>query len=309
MPLSLSRAFVEIQSFTSSRINEYADGASQRSALLSIARRSWNLSKHLPPATMDSLRAFWVAQGTAPFYFYNPKETSPAFSYDATGAATVGRYRVRFATAWSQNLGVGMLDVSVELVQVFQRIAGLTSNVAIIIDSGAIVGGNWNLTDGGVTIVDAAAQFFLTSVAPLTGGGIAVFHNLYEVIMGCAVSQDVTTVFNAMSTFRYIGSATYQAVLSAVALGVSHILMFSQGWNTDGTGTLPEVVSALTGSGIKLLIFPVGAGQGSPGLMPVPNISFLNGLVAISGGTVYPDYSNASITQAISDYFSTEVGN
>ena len=36
MPLSLSRAFTETHSFTSSRINEYADGASQRTALLSI---------------------------------------------------------------------------------------------------------------------------------------------------------------------------------------------------------------------------------------------------------------------------------
>ena len=95
MPLALSRAFTETHSFTSSRVNEYADGASQRSALLQIGRRSWQLSKHLPPATMDLLRAFWIAQGTAPFYFYNPKETSPAFSYDATGVATAGRYRVR----------------------------------------------------------------------------------------------------------------------------------------------------------------------------------------------------------------------
>ena len=96
---------------------------------------------------MDLLRAFWIAQGTAPFYFYNPKETSPAFSYDATGTATAGRYRVRFSTAWNQNLGIGMLDVSVELVQVFRRLGGLTSNVAIIVDTGAIVGGNWNLSD------------------------------------------------------------------------------------------------------------------------------------------------------------------
>ena len=309
MPLSLSRSFVEIQSFTSSRINEYADGASQRSALLSMARRSWQLSKHLPPATMDTLRAFWVAQGTAPFYFYNPKETSPAFSYDATGAATAGRYRVRFATAWNQNLGVGMLDVSVDLVQVFRHLMGLTSNVALIMDTGAIVGGNWNLTDDGVTALNTAAQFFLTSVSPLTGGGVAVFHNYYSVGEQCAVSQDVVTVSYAINGFRTIGSATYQAILSAAALGVRYILMFSQGWNTDGTGTLGEVVTALSGSGIKLIIFPVGGGAGGGGSMPVPNMSFLNALVAIDGGTVYPDDSNDSITQAILDYFNTEVGN
>src|SRR5664279_5657714 len=75
--------------------------------------------------------------------------------------------------------------------------------------------------------------------------------------------------------------------------------MFSQGYSTDGTTTLANVISALTGSGIKILAFPVGAGSG-PG-MPIPNYSFLNALVAIDGGTVYPDDSNGSIDQAVLD--------
>jgi len=307
MPLSLSRAFTETHSFTSSRINEYADGASQRTALLSIGRRSWQFSKHLSPAIMDLLRSFWIAQGTAPFYFYNPKETSPAFSYDATGAAAAGRYRVRFSTAWNQNLGIGMLDVNVELVQVFRRIGGLTSNVAMIVDTGAIVGSGYNLSDQVIPGIMAAAEFFLASVEPLTGGGIAVFSNYYQLSQRCGVSQDQTVVWNAInSMFRTIGSSTFQALLAAVALGISYIVMFSQGYSTDGTGTYANVVSALTGSGIKVVVFPIGDPTAG-GTLPCPNLGFLNGLVAISGGTVYPDYSNASITQAVGDYF-TVVG-
>ena len=116
LPLSLSRAFVESQAYPA-RVNEYHDGSSQRTAMLPSVRRSWQLAKHLPAATMTTLREFWQAQGLGGFYFYNPKETVPPFSYDPTGAATAGRYRVRFARAWNQSQGVGLLDGGVDLVE------------------------------------------------------------------------------------------------------------------------------------------------------------------------------------------------
>ena len=119
MPLSLSRAFTESQAFAT-RVNEYHDGTSQRSTMLDSPRRSWQLTKRLTAEDLTELREFWQEHGAGVFWFYNPKETSPPFSYDPTGAATAGRYRVRFANAWSQSAGVGRLDASVELVELFR---------------------------------------------------------------------------------------------------------------------------------------------------------------------------------------------
>jgi hypothetical protein len=117
MPLSFSRAFAETRSWPA-RVNEYHDGTTQRSPMLSAPRRSWASSKHLPPATLLALRDFWQSQGVASFYFYNPVETAPRYSYDPTGAATAGRYTVRFASAWSQQTGMGSIDAAVELIEV-----------------------------------------------------------------------------------------------------------------------------------------------------------------------------------------------
>ena len=49
---------------------------------------------------LAALRTFYDARNGAhePFYFYDPYETNPKFSYDPTGAAVTGRYTVRFNT-------------------------------------------------------------------------------------------------------------------------------------------------------------------------------------------------------------------
>jgi len=116
MPLSFSRAFTETRTWPA-RVNEYHDGTTQRSPMLSLPRRSWALTKHLPPAALLALRNFWQAQCLASFYFYDPAETVPRYSYDPTGAAPAGRYCVRFASAWSQQTGMGSADAAVELME------------------------------------------------------------------------------------------------------------------------------------------------------------------------------------------------
>ena len=70
-------------------------------------------------AASDALRDFFEARGgpTEPFYFYDPYETNPKFSWDPTGAATTGRYTVRFDGEWSQTVGPGRSDVSIELIE------------------------------------------------------------------------------------------------------------------------------------------------------------------------------------------------
>jgi hypothetical protein len=119
MPLSLSSAFIEIQTLPA-RVNEYHDGTSHRSPILAAVRRSWRLAKHLPNDQLLELRAFWETQGLASFYFYNPSETSPRYSYDPTGSAVQGRYTVRFNNSWSQQTGIGMVDTEIELIEVLR---------------------------------------------------------------------------------------------------------------------------------------------------------------------------------------------
>ena len=303
MPLSLSRAFVEVQSFPSSRVNEYADGASQRSAMLPLARRTWQLSKHVPASTLIALRDFWVAQGTAPFYFYNPKETSPAFSYDATGVATVGRYRVRFTNAWNQSLGIGaLLDVNVELVQVFRHITGLADDLAIMFDTGAIVGGHWNLTDSFVPTIWGYADTLVDAFAPLTMGGIAIFSVYYGVTQLCGVLHDAATVkWWITRTWRTIGAATYEAIYQAAANTTAKtIIMLSQGVQCDGSRTRADALAACTSRGVRII---------AAGLGPIPDLGFLAGLAAATGGAWYPDCTPASLADLIADNFTIGVGN
>ncbi len=118
LPWSLSRAFVHERAYPV-RENEYRNGESQRSVLASNSRKRWRLSKRLTPAALQALRDFYDARrgSQEPFYFYDPWETNPKFSYDPTGQATAGRYTVRFEGGWKQSAGIGLIEVSLELVE------------------------------------------------------------------------------------------------------------------------------------------------------------------------------------------------
>lgn len=118
MPLSLSRAFVHSREYPAIE-NEYRNGESQRSVQATNSRKRWRLTKRLPPTTLAALRDFYDARkgATEPFYFYDPYETNPGFSHDPTGQAAVGRYTVRFEGEWSQLVGLGRADVSIELTE------------------------------------------------------------------------------------------------------------------------------------------------------------------------------------------------
>jgi hypothetical protein len=65
------------------------------------------------------LRDFYDARKgpEEPFYFYDPYETVPKFSYDPTGAATQGHYTVRFEGPWEQAVGLARADVEISLVE------------------------------------------------------------------------------------------------------------------------------------------------------------------------------------------------
>ena len=119
LPQSLCRAFVHTREYPVVD-NEYRNGESQRSAQASTSRKRWRLSKRLTPAQLQGLRAFYEARNgpAEPFYFYDPYETNPKFSYDPTGQAVAGRYTVRFNCEWSQSLSPGRAEVEIELLEV-----------------------------------------------------------------------------------------------------------------------------------------------------------------------------------------------
>lgn len=118
MPNSLSRAFSHSRVYPIVE-NQYRNGESQRSALATASRKTWTLSKRLTPTQLAALRTFYDARNGShePFYFYDPYETNPKFSFDPTGAALTGRYTVRFNTELSQSVTPGRSDVQLELIE------------------------------------------------------------------------------------------------------------------------------------------------------------------------------------------------
>ena len=118
LPQSLCRAFVHSREYALLD-NEYRNGESQRSLLVSTSRKRWRSGKRLTPSLLEQLRNFYDARNGSqePFYFYDPYETVPKFSCDPTGTAIQGRYTVRFDSAWDQSVGVGRTDVEISLVE------------------------------------------------------------------------------------------------------------------------------------------------------------------------------------------------
>jgi hypothetical protein len=118
LPQSLCKTFVHERAYPLIE-NEYKNGESQRSVLATNSRRRWRLAKRLTPAALQTLRNYFDARNgsTEPFYFYDPYDTTPKFSYDPTGVVTVGRYTVRFNGDWQQSSGLGRSDVQIELLE------------------------------------------------------------------------------------------------------------------------------------------------------------------------------------------------
>ena len=119
LPQSLCRTFAHERAYPLIE-NEYKNGESQRSVLATNSRRRWRLAKRLTAAVLQSLRDFFDARNgaTEPFYFYDPYDTNPRFSYDPTGVVTVGRYTVRFEGDWNQLTALGRSEINITLVEV-----------------------------------------------------------------------------------------------------------------------------------------------------------------------------------------------
>lgn len=121
MPLSYSLAF-EHSRVWPTRVDEFLNGESFRRSIGSTSRKSWRLAKRLTTAQLADLKTFYSNQNgpQKPFYFYDGTETTPKWSWDATGASSIGRYTVRFTnTSWQQAIELGRHGVpSLELIEV-----------------------------------------------------------------------------------------------------------------------------------------------------------------------------------------------
>jgi hypothetical protein len=118
LPYSLCRAFGHAREYIVIE-NEYRNGESQRDRWVDTSRKRWRTARRLTPALLQSFRDFYDARRgpQEPFYFYDPWDTMPKFSYDPTGVATAGRYTVRFEGTWEQMVGMGRADVEIALVE------------------------------------------------------------------------------------------------------------------------------------------------------------------------------------------------
>ena len=284
MPLSLSRAFTEAQSFAA-RVNEYHDGTSHRSAILDSPRRSWQLTKRLSADDLIDLREFWQEHGAGAFWFYNPKETTPPFSYDPTGAATAGRFRVRFASAWSQSAGVGRLEASVELVELFRGALVLLEDLALLIDkSGSVIGQP-------LANEKAAACSLVDGFAPLLDGGIAVYE-FGAVHRRIDVSRDATAIKAAINGITGGGDTPlYDCIYTAATATTAKTLVLM----TDGADAysashnLQQAIAACVAAGIKA--YAIGFGSA--------NQTVLQAIAAGTGGIFYPAATSQNLAALI----------
>src|SRR5260370_6411557 len=87
-PLSLCKSFVHERAYPLIE-NEYKNGESQRSVLSTNSRPRWRHAHRLTPTALVVLRNFFDARNgsTEPFYFYDPYDTTPNFSYYPTRRA------------------------------------------------------------------------------------------------------------------------------------------------------------------------------------------------------------------------------
>lgn len=120
MPWNLCRAFT--RSRTRPLIeNRYCDGENQRANRTGSSRKSWSLTMRLSAAELTELREFYEARGgmREAFLFYDVWEFDPLFTYDEAGEAEgAGRYPVRFAMAWGQEVDWVRGVASLQLVEV-----------------------------------------------------------------------------------------------------------------------------------------------------------------------------------------------
>lgn len=118
MPIGPMAAFSESLEHAA-LLDEYPDGQTARSSLVTLPRRVFRLSRRLTHADAQTLYTFLKGMQGRPFFFYHLKETQPPGSWDATGVNPVGRYAVVMQGPLQQTVELGLRGTSsVELREV-----------------------------------------------------------------------------------------------------------------------------------------------------------------------------------------------
>jgi len=117
MPFGLCSAFTE-EMRLEALVNSYPDGSSDRAALAQNPRHFFKCTRPVTVAQYTALFNFFNAHRGDPFYFYNLRETVPPFTWDSSGAQTIGRYVVVFDGPWSEEIMLGRSSVSLALREV-----------------------------------------------------------------------------------------------------------------------------------------------------------------------------------------------
>lgn len=118
LPWSLCKAFGHAREFAVLE-SEYRNGESQRSLLVATSRKSWKTTRRLTPTQLEDFRDFYdgVDGPHKPFWFYDPWDAVPKFSYDENGSSPDGRYTVRFAANWEQMVDIARGEVEITLIE------------------------------------------------------------------------------------------------------------------------------------------------------------------------------------------------
>jgi len=117
LPFGLCSAFQEelrIECLT----NTYRDGSSDRCGLALNPRRFFKFTRRVTPAQYTQLRSFYLSHIVDAFFFYSLRETTPPFTWDASGNNPSGRYIVVFDGSWSDSVLMGRSEVSLGLREV-----------------------------------------------------------------------------------------------------------------------------------------------------------------------------------------------
>lgn len=117
LPRILATSFTE-ELRIEALVNTYPDGASDRKNMAVNPRRYFHLTRALTNAQWSALWDFYLAHKGIPFYMYNPRETVPPFSYDASGLDPDGRYTVVFDGPWSETTALGRGQVGLSMREV-----------------------------------------------------------------------------------------------------------------------------------------------------------------------------------------------
>jgi hypothetical protein len=117
MPKQLCKSFQE-ELRLEALLNQYPDGSSDRNALALNVRHFFRVTQGLNGTDWAAMRQFYLNHQGKSFYFYNLRETVPPWSYDPSGANTVGRYTVVFDGQWSDTYNIARTDVALQLREV-----------------------------------------------------------------------------------------------------------------------------------------------------------------------------------------------